>query len=426
MWADISQEDLGIYRSNWQQYADHRYALQLRNEDGLPAVNVPLQLVDGQGSVLWRARTDALGRAELWAHYFRQVSVAANGLRIECKVPNQRFSISAKPFTEGINTHEIKQDCRKKAEVDVAFVVDATGSMGDEIKYLQAELLNVIGRVREELPKANVRTGSVFYRDQGEEYLTRVSPFTADTEKTDKFIGAQYANGGGDYPEAVEVALEAALDELDWRSSASTRLLFLVLDAPPHQAAENIKKLQVAVTRAAARGVQIIPVSCSGVDKNTEYLLRAMALATNGTYTFVTDHSGIGNAHIEPSTDSYDVAFLNDVLVRLTVSRSRLVTCDQPIALDENLPSPFLKTPVSGERNWTFYPNPSAGPVSLRYEEAEGNYYLFDAQGKLLERFTAQTSIERDWSHLASGRYWIRHQNAAGMWTQGQLVLAAR
>ena len=142
----------------------------------------------------------------------------------------------------------------------------------------------------------------------------------------------------------------------------------------------------------------------------------------------MTDHSGIGNAHIEPSTDSYEVEFLNEVLVRLTVSRSRLVTCDKPIAVDEDLRSPFIKTPATAERNWTFYPNPSAGPVSLKFGEiaATGDFYLFDTQGKLLERFTAQERVERNWSHFASGTYWIRHQNEAGEWTQGQLILAAR
>ena len=38
-------------------------------------------------------------------------------------------------------------------------------------------------------------------------------------------------------PEAVDVALETALDSLRWDNEARTRILFLVLDAPPHDEA---------------------------------------------------------------------------------------------------------------------------------------------------------------------------------------------
>ncbi|MEZ4986299.1 MAG: hypothetical protein R2795_14880 [Saprospiraceae bacterium] len=89
--------------------------------------------------------------------------------------------------------------------------------------------------------------------------------------------------------------------------------------------------------------MQIIPISCSGVDKSTEYLMRCMALATNGTYTFVTDHSGIGNSHIEPSTDVYKVEYLNDVITRLIVSRSRTTPCEKEMALKRPIDYIYVK-----------------------------------------------------------------------------------
>lgn len=422
MWSDINQEDLAMHRSTWKQYADHRYTLQLTNPSGSAVVNAIATLKDGQGNALWQARTDAQGRAEMWAHYFREVETAANGLSIEVEYEGKRVTIpNAKPFKEGINFQTLGVDCREDAIVDVAFVVDATGSMSDEISYLQAELLDVIGRVREGLPGVDLQMGSVFYRDENEEYLTRVQPFTPDAPEAIKFLEQQQAMGGGDYPEAVEAALESALDELAWRDDASTRLLFLVLDAPPHQAEENIKRMQVAVTKAAMEGIQIIPVSCSGVDKSTEYLLRSMALATNGTYTFITDHSGIGNAHIEPSTDSYEVEFLNDVLVRLTIERSKLSTCNAPVA-EVELP----EAPTPAERNWEYYPNPTSGPLSLRFPDTEGTLYLADAHGKLLLQRPANAQFDMNLSTYPAGTYWLRHQSAEGEWTQGQVLLLRR
>lgn len=419
MWADISQEDLGQYRSQWQQFADHRYTVQLTTQNGAAVVNAIATLEDGQGNALWQARTDAQGRAELWAHYFRDVATPDNGLTILINYEGQKKRIgNAKPFDEGINFETIRTDCREDAMVDIAFVVDATGSMGDEINYLQAELLDVIRRVREGLPGVDLQMGSVFYRDKNEEYLTRVQAFTKESSTAVSFVEQQQAQGGGDYPEAVEAALESALDSLQWRDQASTRLLFLVLDAPPHQEEENIKRLQVAITKAAQRGIQIIPVSCSGVDKNTEFLLRSMALATNGTYTFITDHSGIGNGHIEPSTDSYEVEYLNDVLARLSIDRSRLSTCATPVA----------EAPVneSTDRGWTYYPNPTSGPISLNFTDTPGTLYLADAQGKLLLQQNAQDQLEMDLGKYPAGTYWLRHEANDGTWTQGQVLLLRR
>ena len=68
---------------------------------------------------------------------------------------------------------------------------------------------------------------------------------------------------------------------------------------------------------AAEKGIRIIPVSASGIDRETEFLMRILAIASNGTYTFITDHSGIGNEHLEPTVGEYEVEFLNDLIVRL-------------------------------------------------------------------------------------------------------------
>jgi hypothetical protein len=45
--------------------------------------------------------------------------------------------------------------------------------------------------------------------------------------------------------------------------------------------------------------------------------MRSFALLTNGTYVFITDHSGIGNSHLVPTIGDYEVEKLNDLLVRL-------------------------------------------------------------------------------------------------------------
>ena len=426
MWADISQEDLAMHRGDWKQYADHRYTIQLTTPTGLAVVNAKVELNDGQGNVLWRARTNNSGQAEMWAHYFLETKRPANGLSITGSYKGKSFDIpNAKVFKEGINFYTLEAECDDSPVIDIAFVVDATGSMSDEIQYLQAELLNVIARVQDSLPAADIQSASVFYKDKSDDYLTKISPFTADIAATVKFIQAQGAGGGGDFPEAVDNAMEDAIEKLDWREEATTRILFLVLDAPPHQEEENLQRMNVAVTKAASMGIQIIPVACSGINKSTEYLMRSMALATNGTYTFITDHSGIGNAHIEPSTDEYTVEFLNDVMIRLCVDRSRLQNCaDLPIAIVDD--TPFNVNDDKDGAQWSFYPNPTSGPLNFRFEAEGGMLYLADTHGKILQRMNTSEHLEINLNAYPAGTYWLKHKDMEGHWTQEQVLLVRR
>lgn len=201
--------------------------------------------------------------------------------------------------------------------IDIYFAVDATGSMGDEINYLKAELNNVIELIKQKNPVLEMRFGSVFYRDEGDEYVTRNFDFTTNEASLISFISEQHANGGGDFPEAVHTALDIAITQNSWDENASARILFLLLDAPPHYTQKVISSLESNLIKAAEKGIKIIPITASGIDKATEYLMRSFAILTNGTYVFITDDSGVGNAHLEPTIGEFEVEKLNDLMVRL-------------------------------------------------------------------------------------------------------------
>ncbi len=197
--------------------------------------------------------------------------------------------------------------------LDLAFVVDATGSMGDEITYLQAEIENIAVRVAAEHPGVSTRYGLVMYRDVGDEYVTRTFDFTSLTSFKSQ-LNQQSANGGGDYPEAAEAAMEDATRELSWRTGNVARVLFHVADAPPHE--ENSSAFLRTALAARAKGIRIFPVAASGVAFEAEYLMRSSALATLGRYLFLTDDSGIGNTHEEPRIPCYRVERLATLLAR--------------------------------------------------------------------------------------------------------------
>ncbi len=196
-------------------------------------------------------------------------------------------------------------------------MVDTTGSMGDELEYLKEELLDVIDRVSSENSGMKIRLSVNFYRDEGDEYVVRYFAFTDDIDAALSDLEEQYSSGGGDTPEAVDTALDNAINGHDW-SEESVKLLFFVLDAPPHSDRQgSVESIYSSISKAAELGVRIIPVSSSGVDTETEFIMRTAAAVTGGTYTFLTDDSGIGNPHLEPTIGEYQVEMLNELMIRL-------------------------------------------------------------------------------------------------------------
>jgi hypothetical protein len=200
---------------------------------------------------------------------------------------------------------------------DLMLAIDTTGSMGDEIAYLKSELRAILADIGRAHPGLDIRVGLVAYRDLGDVYVTRTYPFTANLDSMQASLRAQYADGGGDYPEAMDLALARAVAQ-DWRPDAVKSLL-LVADAPPHD--ENIGKAWRAAEAARAGRIQIVPVAASGVADTAEYVMRAMAAATQSRYIFLTDDSGIGNPHAPPAIDCYLVTRLDRLVRRVLDSQ---------------------------------------------------------------------------------------------------------
>lgn len=424
LWQDIASETLKRWQYYWGIRPVERYMVQLMTEDGQAIVDQEVFLQNKQGKVLWTSRTDNTGKAELWAHLFEEgTSNKKVNLTITTIYNGQEYRRKkAKTFAKGKNTIRIPMACQQTAWADIAFVVDATGSMGDEIEYLKVELNDVIQKIKEKQQGLTLNLGSVFYRDEYEKYVTKKSDFSTDPQQTIEFIQQQRAAGGGDTPEAVHSALEVAIRELEWSQKATARLLFLVLDAPPHYKPEVLESLQQLTQEAAKKGIRIIPVTASGIDKDTEYLMRSMALATNGTYVFLTDDSGIGNPHLKPTTDEYKVETFNELLIRLVGQYTEMPDCSEKVVLNEEQKtnfgaeiSPLLK----------YYPNPTIGPVTVDVFEDMPELYLTDLTGKLLQRFTnvKQGTLNLDLSNFPSGIYLIRYPKTENRWLSGKIVV---
>jgi hypothetical protein len=202
-----------------------------------------------------------------------------------------------------------------KQKLDVSLVIDTTGSMGDEISYLQKEFDAIAARIQTTYPGAEQRWSLVVYKDDADEYVVRSFDFRADTGEFRTNLAAQSASGGGDFPEAADRAMDAAT-RLTWRPDPNVaRVLFWVADAPHHTGTEG--KLADAIRSAQGRGIHVYPVASSGVDELTELTMRSSAQLTGGRYLFLTDDSGVGGEHKEASLPCYFVTKLDRAILRM-------------------------------------------------------------------------------------------------------------
>jgi len=200
--------------------------------------------------------------------------------------------------------------------LDLLLVIDTTGSMGDELKYLQTELRSIVSKVTDGNPGLQVRIGLVVYRDIGDQYVLRSFPFTSDVGVLQKQMAAQSAGGGGDEPEAMEQAIGKILD-YPWREDA-VRVALLVADAPPHN--DKLPEAWKLALLARQEHIHITSVAASGINPTAEFLMRGMAAVTQTRYLFLTDDSGVGNAHAEPSVACYQVTRLDGLVERVLSS----------------------------------------------------------------------------------------------------------
>ncbi len=136
----------------------------------------------------------------------------------------------------------------KELTLDLAFVIDTTGSMEPWIEGVK-EVVRRVSRSITAVPKlkGNVRLALVIYRDKDDAYVARIACPLEDGANLDTFLsrlGEVKADGGGDTPEQVLVGLRKAIEELKW-NPVSYRHIVLIGDASSKVGAESIGNLTV-------------------------------------------------------------------------------------------------------------------------------------------------------------------------------------
>lgn len=190
-----------------------------------------------------------------------------------------------------------------RADLDVVFVLDTTGSMTNELREVKDRLHQIADALRSGRRDERLRFGVVAYRDRGDAYLVQTSPLTADLAPTLATLAGLRAEGGGDTPEDVVAGLAAALRDLEWGGEGVERQAFLVGDAEPHLDYPDGPRLEELLEEARRKRIVIHTIGCRSLSGSGIATFRRIAYATEGSYQHIgrvrLDEDGVAGAMLK-------------------------------------------------------------------------------------------------------------------------------
>jgi len=324
-----------------------RYILRVVDKNGLsvPFADVRIPVDENR---TWEAKTYANGETLLFpgiAFPDRKINLEQLPVQVE-----YQGEIHKLPFTknkDGIVELSLPstRQIQPSPAIDIVFLLDTTGSMGDEIDNLKDVIFAIHSRIIRLPGQPVVRFGMVLYRDRGDEYVTQSYPLTSDVDEFQKSLNGVSARGGGDTPEDLQAGLFLAVEQMSWKKD-SIKLIFLLADAPPHTDYTDEKDYITTMKKAQREGIKICTIGASGLETVGEYVFRQLSIYTYGQFIFLTyGETGESDGKGEPGKVShhtgsnYQVKNLDDLVVDIV--RRDLSYISEPGTI-----SPVVSKPV--------------------------------------------------------------------------------
>lgn len=260
-----------------------RITINVKDKNGEPVHNAKVS-ISADGDTLSKGHTYSDGSFMFIPSRF------ADGISEYKAVVLYGEEVFTKGFKrDGKRSIEITLDSKREkinsAELDILFIFDTTGSMGEEIERLKRTIDIINLNLSSMSIKPKLRFGMVLYRDFQEEYVTKVIEFNDDIEEFRTELDKVDAFGGGDYPENLQAAMEDA-NKMDWSPNA-VKLAFIITDAPAHIDYDPPSYIDSSLT-AKKLGIKMFTIGTGGLDINGEYLLRQISQITSAKYIFLT------------------------------------------------------------------------------------------------------------------------------------------
>ena len=152
-------------------------------------------------------------------------------------------------------------------KLEVAFVLDATGSMGPYIRQARDQIKAISTELASGQPAPEVRFALVTYRDRDDDYIANVNPFTANVEVMKTHLDETKASGGGDRPEAALEGLDEAISKLKWSTDDDQviKMIYLIGDAPAKHYFNGPTEKSVAAA-ARKKNIVIHSIACGNMN----------------------------------------------------------------------------------------------------------------------------------------------------------------
>ena len=177
--------------------------------------------------------------------------------------------------------------------VEVAFVLDTTGSMSGLIEGAKRKIWSLANQLAANREGGAVRFALVGYRDRGDAYVTRRFDLTTDIDAISRELRRFRAEGGGDGPESVNRALHEAVSQLSWSPDDDVyKVIFLVGDAPPHMDYAGEVTFHESVRTARQRGIAVNTVQCGSWDE-TRRVWNQIASLGGGQFAAIAQDGGM-------------------------------------------------------------------------------------------------------------------------------------
>jgi hypothetical protein len=290
-----------------------RGIVSVSDTDGQPVSDAEVRLV-AAGEVLHVARTFGDGITQVFPH------LATSTLGEVTLEIRRGDTVVRRPYTVGADldvTLPVQLPHDAAVPVDVAIVLDTTGSMSDELSRIKATLARTVSKLEGLERPVDLRVGAVYYRDRGDDYVTQVVPLTPEIGAFERRLRRVQAGGGGDGPESLNQGLAEGVHDLDWRPHAA-KVGFLIADARPHMDYANDVPYGTTALDALEQGVRVHTVAASGLDEVGSLVFRQVAQITRGEFIFIeyggdpaasARAHGVGNAEQLASNNLDDILF---------------------------------------------------------------------------------------------------------------------
>lgn len=193
-----------------------------------------------------------------------------------------------------------------KSGMDVSFVIDSTGSMGDKIASLTTELGSLVQTFK--TYEGEERYSLIDYKDKDEPewYGADIKArFTRSTAIIQNAYNDILWGSGDDFEEDVYIGLDTAINELNWRPSTNqcSRVIILVGDAPPKtfNRTESDPSFASVVSDANSKGIRIFSYYVGEESEHfyQEGSFQQLSQRTNGGTAFL--HGKLGHLDEEVS-----------------------------------------------------------------------------------------------------------------------------